>query len=74
MAGFTLDFAPISRDFGRSGYNGPAQGDFGRSGYNGPATTMDFGRSGYKKDGDDADDSTKGNKGRSGYNNPDDDE
>ncbi|KAF4450479.1 hypothetical protein FALBO_16479 [Fusarium albosuccineum] len=77
MAGFTLTFAPTTRDFGRSGYN--KDGDDsdskptnsrGRSGYNGPEAA-DYGRSGYNGPNDD---DSQGNKGRSGYNGPSDDD
>ncbi|KAI9149435.1 hypothetical protein HJFPF1_11488 [Paramyrothecium foliicola] len=71
MAAFTLDFTPVSRDFGRSGYNKDdeeTKGNKGRSGYNksdDDDAGKNKGRSGYNKG--DEEGSSK-DKGRSGYN------
>ncbi|KAH7318330.1 hypothetical protein B0I35DRAFT_478847 [Stachybotrys elegans] len=68
MAAFTLDYAPTSLDFGRSGYNKDDEdkGNKGRSGYNKDDEDKgNKGRSGYNKSDDE---SGSKNKGRSGYN------
>jgi hypothetical protein len=72
MAAFALTSAPMTRDFGRSGYNKDDDDkgrmveilDFGRSGYNKDDDEGNKGRSGYNRGGDD----DESNKGRSGYN------
>ncbi|KAG9252323.1 uncharacterized protein F5Z01DRAFT_676202 [Emericellopsis atlantica] len=74
MAAFTLDAAPITRDFGRSGYNkdddDATKGNKGRSGFscrpeaNANKSLLAGGRGGNAR-GDDKDDK---NGGRSGYN------
>jgi hypothetical protein len=74
MVAFTLDAAPVTRDFGRSGYNkdddDATKGNKGRGGYNRrpEASTKSLafhgGRGGHSR----GDDKGGENGGRSGYN------
>ena len=74
MAAFTLDAAPITRDFGRSGYNkdddDATKGNKGRAGYsrrpeaNANKSLLPGGRGGHGR----GDDKGGENGGRSGYN------